>query len=98
MFWGSVYSDLNILIIASILVFVFSFFIYLKYKNILLGFVVLSVFLNIILHLVINFHFADFFGVMWLFKFSRDIWPYINLVLLVFIIISYIKQKNAKAK
>jgi len=44
------------------------------------------------------YQFAEYYNIMWLFKFVRKIWPYMNLALFISLIIIFFKNKYAKNK
>lgn len=97
MFWSSVYTDLKIIIFLLFLAFLLSTFIYFKNKK-LLSLFVFSALVNIVLYYGMDFHFAQFFNIMYFFVFVRNIWPIINIVLFISLIILYFKNKNEKKK
>ncbi|KKP79999.1 MAG: hypothetical protein A2271_00995 [Candidatus Moranbacteria bacterium RIFOXYA12_FULL_35_19] len=98
MFWSGPSSDLKIIIFLLVISVAVASFVYFKTKKILLGVFILSVLSNLILFYGMYYQFAEYYNIMWLFKFVRKIWPYMNLALFISLIIIFFKNKYAKNK
>lgn len=98
MFWSSPSSDLRVIIALLIIATIISLVVYFKTKKILLSVFLLSVLANIITFGNITYRFADYYNVFWLFRFVRNIWPLLNIILVIILIFNLVKNRNAKTK
>lgn len=98
MFWSSPSRDLNFIIVALLAALAVSLIVYWKSKKTLLSIFVFSLLGNLILYDNVNLRFAISYNVMWLFKFTRSVWPYVNIILVVFLASNFIKNKYAKRR
>lgn len=98
MFFGDSSSDLKITVAMIIASLIIASIFYLKTKKSLLSLFIFSVLSNISFFLTIltDSMMFRFYNINWLKSFSLNIWPLINLVLFVILIIKAIKNKNAK--
>lgn len=67
-------------------------------KRVLVAVFVMSLLGNIILSVGIDYNFSKIYNVTWLFEFTKNIFPYINIALLILLIINFIKIRHEKAK
>lgn len=96
MFWSSPSADINImvfLLVVSLGIAVASYFFS---KRIFVAVVVMSLLSDGILYLGIDYNISRMYDLVWLFNFIRDIWPYINIVLVILFVINSIKNKYAR--
>ena len=98
MFFSSPSADLKIIIIALIIALIISVIAYLFSKKIIAGVFLMSILCNIILYVGLDYNLAKIYNISLLFKFASTYWPYINLLLLAFIVFNYFKNKNVKIK
>jgi hypothetical protein len=98
MLLGGIYSDLKIISFFLTVGLIISLLIFYRKKDALLSVSFFSVVSNLILYYGMDYHFADVFRILWLFQFSKNIWPFINVIILFLLIIKFIKNKNAKAE
>ena len=97
MFWSSPSADLEISIFLLIVALITSIIIYAVTKKIFASILVMSILSNLILYIGIDFIFAKTYNAMWLFKFSQNIWPYIN-ILLAIALVSFYSYEHYKAE
>jgi len=86
------------IIIALTIIFLMSLIIYWKSEKILFSIFVFSLAGNLLVYYNVNLHFAIFYNAMWLFKFARNIWPYINMALIVLLAFNFLKNKYSRKK
>jgi hypothetical protein len=98
MFWSDPSFDLNVIAIFLSAIVIVSIVAYVLTKKIFLSIVLFSVGSNFIFYDNVSHRFASYFNVLWIFEFSHRIWPYINIILMVILIINFIKNKYAKTK
>ncbi len=98
MFFSSPSADLRIIIFLLCAVLVLSVGVYFLTKKILASMFLFSLLGNFIIFGNVDYNFANMFDIFWLFNFSRNFWPYINVLLLIIIITNHFRQKNAKIK
>lgn len=96
MFWSSPSRDLNFVIITLAITLIISLIIYWKSRKILLSIFVLSLIGNLIIYDNVNLRFAISYNMVWLFKFTRNIWLYANAVLAILLVFSVFKNKYTK--
>ncbi len=93
MFWSSPSADLEIIIFLLVLSLGVAIASYWFSKKILLAVFVMSVFSNTILYFGTDYNLSKMYDFVWLFKFSHDVWPYINIALLLLLAVGIIKNK-----
>lgn len=93
MFWSSPSADLEIMIFLLVLSFGVAIASYWFSKKILLAVFVMSLLGNIVVFGNFTHRMASSYDVLWLFKFVRNVWPYINIALLLLIIVNIVKNK-----
>jgi len=90
--------DLKVIIFFVAVAFLVSLVVYFRTKKIFVPVVIFSILSNVVLHGNVNYRFAAYYNVFWLFNFVRNIWPLINLVLFIILIIYFIKNAKNKKK
>jgi len=90
--------DLKVIIFFVAVAFLISLVVYFRTKKIFAPLVIFSILSNIVLHGNVNYQFAIYYNVFWLFNFVRNVWPLINLVLFIILIIYFIKNAKNKKK
>ena len=95
MFFSSPSADLKIIIILLVIALGISVITYIFSKKILLSIFLFSAIGNIVLYGNLNYNYAKIYDILWVFKFSRNIWPYLNLALLIFMFIIFVKNRYA---
>jgi hypothetical protein len=98
MFFSSSSADLKVIIFSLVIALVISLVIYIFKKRLFLSLFILSLLSNIIFYGNSGSELFDVYNMKWLVVFSLDIWPYINLALLIILIILYFKNKNEKGE
>lgn len=96
MFWSSPSADIQIIIFLLILSLGIAVTTYFFSRRMLLSIFVLSLLSNIVLYGNLTYRIAISNDIIWFFRFIRDIFPYINIALFVFLIINIFKKKYAK--
>jgi len=96
MFWSSPSADIQIIIFLLIISLIIAAVSYIFSKKILVGVFVMSLLSNVILYIGIDYNLMKIYNIPQLFQFTRNIFPYINLVLFVLLVLSFIKNKYAK--
>jgi len=96
MFWSSPSADIQIIVFLLIISLVIAVASYFFSKKILVGIFVMSLLSNVTLYLNTGSRAFDIYGLKSIVIFTIDYWPYINLALFIFLIISIIKNKYAK--
>ncbi len=75
-----------------------SIYIWKRRKNLLMGILIFSLLGNLVFYTDSGSLFYSIYHLKWIVKFTLWYWPWINLVLLIFIIINFIKNKYVKTK
>lgn len=96
MFWSSPSADIQVIVFLLVVSLVIAAVSYFFSKKILVGVFVMSLLSNVILYLGIDYNLAKIYNIPQLFQFTRDIFPFINVVLCVILIVIIIKTKYAK--
>ncbi|OGI28607.1 MAG: hypothetical protein A2288_00135 [Candidatus Moranbacteria bacterium RIFOXYA12_FULL_44_15] len=91
-------SSISIIAFLLTLLGIASIIIFWKTKKIFISIFIFSFLSNIILYEIINYRFTVLYGGVWIFKFTRYIWPWLNLLLFILLIINFLKNKYAKTK
>jgi len=97
MFWSSPSADLEIGIFLLIVALITSIIIYAVTKKIFASILVISILSNLIFYLNTDSRLFDIYNLKWMVVFTLDIWPYIN-ILLIIIFISFYAHKCYKIK
>jgi len=96
---GSIRNDLIVNIFLISIVLLFSIFILIKKKNIILGVFLFSLLSNFILFISSTSLIFDIYNLKWIIIFTLNYWPLINIFLFILLIINFIKnKKNEKNK
>lgn len=96
MFWSSPSADIQIIIFLLIISLVIAAASYFFSKKILVGIFVMSLLSNVILYGNLTYRIANSYDILWFFKFVRDIFPYINFALFIFLVVIFVRNKYAK--
>jgi len=96
MFWSSPSADIQIIIFLLIVSLVIAVASYIFSKKILVSILVMSLLSNVILYGNLTYRIAISHDILWFFRFVRDIFPYINLVLFIFLVVIFVKHKYEK--
>jgi hypothetical protein len=96
MFFSSSSLNIQVIIFLLCVAFVISIVFFLMSKKILVAISAFSLMSNVVINGNVDYNFAKMFDVLWLFYFSLNIWPYINVFLFLIIIFKYFKNKNFK--
>lgn len=96
MFFSSPSADINIMMIFLTIALIVSIAVYFFSKKLFLSIFVMSLLSNVILYIGIDYNLAKIYDILGIFNFSRDIFPYINIVLFLFLIITVVRSKYAK--
>ena len=96
MFFSSPSRALDIIVLMLILSVAVAFIIYRKSKNKILTIFSFSLLCFFSIYFNVGSEFFDIYNLKWIVKFTLWYWPYINIALFVILLISYIKNKNAK--
>ncbi len=96
MFFSSPSADIQMIFFLLAVSLVIAVVSQLLFKKILVSVLVMSVLSNIILYVGIDYNLAKMYDILWFFTFVREIFPFLNLFLLVFIVIFYLKTRYAK--
>lgn len=98
MFWSSPSADIQMIIFLLVVSLFIALVTYIISRRILLSIFVMSVLSNVVLYLGIDYNLAEIYDISLLFKFVRDIFPYINIVLFFGIIAHFLWKKNKTKK
>jgi hypothetical protein len=98
MFFSSPSRDMNIIIFLVVIALGISLLAYLRSKKLFFGFIIFSILSNAIFWVTINYRLAIYYHITWLLSFSKNIWPIINLVLLIILIFNLLKNAKSKNK
>lgn len=98
MFFSSPSADLRVIIMLLVIALIISLIVYVFSKKALLSVTIFSVLGNLIFYGNVDYNFAEIYDIFWIFYFSRNFWPYLNLLLLLILIISYLRKKYANFK
>ncbi len=93
---GSVKNDIILNIFLLSIVLILSIIIWIKKKNLILSIFSFSMLSNLILYTDAGSPVFAIYNLKWLVKFTLHYWPWINLIFLIILIISYLKNKNEK--
>lgn len=96
MFFSSPSLDVKIIVVLLVISFLISLAVYFFSRIILLGVVIFSLLGNGIVYFGIDFNLANIYKLNSLFYFSRNIWPYINIALLVLLAFKYARNLYIK--
>ena len=96
MFFSSPSADLRIMIYLLVFVLVLSIVVYFMTKKVLAAVFLMSVLSNLVLFLNAGSEIFDIYKIKWVVVFTLDIWPYVNLFLLIMLISIYLKNKYDK--
>jgi hypothetical protein len=91
-------SNLSMIIFSVVFLIVIALIIYWRTKKLLFSFFIFSALGNIVFYLDASSPIYYTQNLRWIVKFTLDYWPWINIVLFVWLIINFIKNKNAKTK
>ena len=96
MFFSSPSADIQVIFFLLAVSLIVAVATHLLFKKILVSIFVMSLLGNLILYGNLTHRIAISYDILWLFTFSRNIFPFLNLFLLVFIVILYLKNRYAK--
>lgn len=96
MFWSNIDLDWKVIIVLIGLNSWFSFFLYRRYRSILLAAFTFSVLGNSIFYFFASSRFFSIYHLLWIVTFTLHYWPYINLFLFFVLVIYSIKHRYAK--
>lgn len=96
MFWSSPSADIQIIIFLLSISLIIAVASYIFSKKILVSIFVMSLLSNIILYGNLTYRIGISYDILWLFRFVRDIFPYINLVLFILLVVNFIRTRYAK--
>lgn len=89
MFFSSPSASLDFTISLFLLVIIISFVVYIFSKKSLESILFFSLMSNALFFYEISFRVAKIYNILWLYSFSRNIWPYINIALLILLAFKY---------
>ena len=98
MFFSSPSADLRIMIFLLIIALAISAATYFFSKKMLLSVVIFSVLGNIIIYGNMNYNYAKIYNLMWLFRFSRYILPYLNIALISLLVYKFLQKNESKKR
>ena len=98
MFFTDLKTDMEVTISFLVVALFFAIFVWKKKGSLIFGIFTFSALSNIILYTDSSSLFYDVYNLKWIVKFTLWYWPWINLGLLVLLIVTFIKNKNAKTK
>ncbi|MBP6033991.1 MAG: hypothetical protein KA537_00770 [Candidatus Moranbacteria bacterium] len=96
MFFSSPSADIQVIFFLLAVSLIVAVATHLLFKKILVSIFAMSLLGNLILYVGIDYNLAKMYDILWLFTFVRNIFPFLNLFLLVFIVILYLKNRYAK--
>jgi hypothetical protein len=98
MFWSSPSADLELMVYLLTGAFLIALGVYIFSKKIFVALFILSLLTNYVIYESISYRFAVYYDVMWLFKFTINVWPVFNFLWLAFLICNFLKIKYVKTK
>ena len=96
MFWSDIDLDWKIIIVLMGLNSWLSFFLYRRYRNILLAVFAFSILGNSVFYFFASSTFFAVYHLLWMVIFTLHYWPYINLAGLVVLVAVFLKNHYAK--
>ncbi len=96
MFWSSPSADLEIMIVLLMLSLGIAIMSYWFSKKILVAVFVMSLLGNVSIYLNSGSRIFDVYQVKYIVSFTIHVWPYINLALLVYLVLSVMRNKFKK--
>ncbi|EKE16253.1 MAG: hypothetical protein ACD_11C00024G0021 [uncultured bacterium] len=98
MFFSSPNADLRIIVFLLIIVFLISIAAYFFSRKILESIFVMSLLSNLVFYLNSGSRLFDMYKIKWVVIFTLNIWPYINIALLILITFNYFRKINEENK
>lgn len=96
MYFGSTKNEWAIIIFLLVIVMTIIVFLWKKYKNFVLSLTFFSILSNLVFYIDSGSLYYDVHNLKWFVIFTLDYWPWINLILLIILIISIIKNRGLK--
>jgi len=96
MFFSSPSADINLMVALLIVALIISIVTYIFSRKLLVSVFVFSVLSNVVLYGNLTYRIATSYDILWLFKFVRNIFPYINLIFFAVVAITFLKKKYEK--
>lgn len=96
MFWSSPSADMEIMLFLLVVSLVAAVAVYAFSKRLLWSIFAFSVLSNLVFYFGLDYNLAVIYNIVWLFHFTRDIYPYINITLLILALVILFRKKYAK--
>jgi hypothetical protein len=94
MFWSSPSRTIDILSFLTILIVIFSLLLFLKTKKGLLSIIIFSVFSNVVFYFSSGSRIFAIYNLKWFVFFIINLWPWINVLLLLLLVFKYARNKK----